>query len=172
MKLSDLVDFRCMENVAKEASDLGYDHTGDFHEGSFDQFRSYILAADLVKPYVAPGTPIARGEESMVVLVDGRARLPCALYMLRYMTPNSVLFLHDFWYRPYYMPILKYFDVIASSHTMLALHPKPEFVGESVDVKGIADHTFAQYHEDRRSKGYNCTAIFGHCEYIKNNAKL
>jgi len=40
-----------------------------------------------------------------LILIDGRARVCCAIYILRYIDTNSRVFIHDYWRRKYYHEI-------------------------------------------------------------------
>ena len=60
-----------------------------------------------------------------VVLVDGRARAPCALTAIPYLSQHATLIIHDFTWRPYYHVVLKYFDLIKTVKTLVLLKPKP-----------------------------------------------
>jgi hypothetical protein len=46
------------------------------------------------------------------ILIDGRARLYCAISALPYMDKDSIMFIHDFFMNPEYHYILKYMDII------------------------------------------------------------
>lgn len=48
------------------------------------------------------------------VLIDGRARLWCAEKVLPYLSKSAVVFLHDFWARPRYRGIFKWYSEIES----------------------------------------------------------
>jgi len=49
-----------------------------------------------------------------VVLIDGRARPHCAVECLKYIDKDSIVFIHDYYKRPAYHWIEKYYDVIDS----------------------------------------------------------
>ena len=61
-----------------------------------------------------------------LVLVDGRFRVACALQALPFIKPRGVLIIHDFFSRPKYLPVLKFFDVVARADDMVVLKPKAE----------------------------------------------
>jgi protein O-GlcNAc transferase len=70
------------------------------------------------------------------VLVDGRARGWCAEIALQYLHKDSIVFIHDFWNRTPYHVVFKWYDELDSIktpglQTIVALKPKPEFVGEN-----------------------------------------
>jgi len=46
------------------------------------------------------------------ILIDGRARIECAYKALDYISTDSVVFIHDFFKRERYHPVLKYYDVV------------------------------------------------------------
>lgn len=61
-------------------------------------------------------------------LVDGRYRIACALKLLHYLSPNSVLFVHDFWLRTEslgYKVILDFYDVLGYARSLVVLRKKP-----------------------------------------------
>lgn len=66
------------------------------------------------------------------VLVDGRARTSCAEYVLKYLKPDSVVFIHDYMPRAYYHQVVhRYYTVIAASNeeqSLVVLRPKPEAI--------------------------------------------
>jgi hypothetical protein len=51
------------------------------------------------------------------ILIDGRARLFCALEALELLNPDGILVVHDFWPRPRYHLILQWCQVIAEIKT-------------------------------------------------------
>ena len=62
-------------------------------------------------------------------LVDGRFRIACALKLLHYLTPQSVMFVHDFWLRvnsdAQYTIILEYYDVLGYARSLVVMRKKP-----------------------------------------------
>lgn len=67
------------------------------------------------------------------VLIDGRARCFCAIEILPYLKKNSIVFVHDFYNRSRYKPILKYYDVIEEIKTnkgLVVLKPKITFLNQ------------------------------------------
>lgn len=64
-----------------------------------------------------------------VVLIDGRARLACAIYIKKYLHKNSIVFIHDFWkrQRTRYRPVLDHYTEIESIkdtvQTIIVLKP-------------------------------------------------
>lgn len=60
------------------------------------------------------------------VLVDGRARTWCAEAVLKKLSTDHVVFLHDYNLseRPYYKRITEFYNIIDKSHTMIALRKK------------------------------------------------
>lgn len=78
--------------------------THSFYEhANYKQFREYVDAIDTFK------------EPSFDrVFIDGRARLACALKVLPYLKPDSLVFIHDFFSRTnLYGAVLQYYDEIA-----------------------------------------------------------
>lgn len=61
------------------------------------------------------------------VLIDGRARVQCAEYVIPYLSENAIVFIHDFWQRPQYHSILNKYDIVKSvksGQSIVALSPK------------------------------------------------
>ena len=48
------------------------------------------------------------------VLIDGRARAYCAMFIRDYLHKDSLVFFHDFWARPQYHHILEYYEEVDS----------------------------------------------------------
>jgi hypothetical protein len=48
------------------------------------------------------------------VLIDGRARVQCAEYIIPYLNDNALVLVHDFWKRPQYHSLLNLFTEAAS----------------------------------------------------------
>jgi len=67
--------------------------------------------------------PLRKGKLD-AALVDGRFRVPVALLLLTYIHDKSVVIIHDFSVRPSYEPVLRYYDVIGRSRTVVALQRK------------------------------------------------
>jgi len=68
-----------------------------------------------------------------VIHVDGRYRVMCALEALDYMGPDSLLLIHDFWNRPHYHSILKFFDANPRAHRYGVLKKKSSIDKTLVD---------------------------------------
>ena len=87
----------------------------DQGEGTYAQFKKYVDYVDQL------GVP-----KFDLVLIDGRARLPCAIKVLPYLKPSSVVFVHDMFLRDYsflwelYEPL----DIVFSRRGLVALRPK------------------------------------------------
>ena len=47
-----------------------------------------------------------------MVLIDGRARLFCAIEVLPFLNSDSIVFIHDFYPRKIYYPVLEYYEKI------------------------------------------------------------
>lgn len=59
------------------------------------------------------------------VLIDGRARQWCAEKILNRLNDNHIVFLHDFSEeRPHYKSVLKYYDIIDSCESLVAMVKK------------------------------------------------
>lgn len=78
------------------------------------------------------------------VLIDGRGRQYCAAYILRHLVPSSIIFIHDFWERPAYHGVLKWYNEVDSikntTQTIVALAPKPEYCGLTLNQQEIIEH--------------------------------
>eukprot|EP00040_Diaphanoeca_grandis_P007300 m.40421 g.40421 ORF g.40421 m.40421 type:complete len:399 (+) comp18480_c0_seq1:392-1588(+) len=61
-----------------------------------------------------------------IALVDGRYRAACALKLLNYIGPKSVVFIHDFFARPKYYIVFKYYDVIGYARSLVVLRRKSD----------------------------------------------
>ena len=68
----------------------------------YEEFKSYIEI------------PSTLGVKFNKVLIDGRGRQYCALYILDYLASGAKIFIHDFWERPQYHYILDYYKEVAS----------------------------------------------------------
>ncbi len=63
-------------------------------------------------------------ESADLVFIDGRFRVACALQSLSHINKNAKVIMHDFWDRPSYHDVLKFFDAIESADTLVVLQPK------------------------------------------------
>lgn len=72
-------------------------------DGTPDHFEEYIRAVTFLPDRTFTD-----------VLIDGRVRVACALAVLPYLTPTSVVLLHDA-ERPFYAPIYDWYDTVAST---------------------------------------------------------
>lgn len=89
------------------------------------------------------------GERYDFILVDGRFRVACALQSARHiiqndLQDNSIIFVHDFWGRDYYKPMLYFLDEVESIDTAIILKVKPD-----VDLKKL-DEQISRYSTDFR----------------------
>lgn len=109
-----------------------------FEEGSYRAFHNYV--------------DFPRNNLSNVifdrVLINGRARVACALRILPQLKPSSLVFLHDFFLRPgHYAEVLTFYDevarVVATGDVrgysddpmgMLVLQPKAAYAGRKEQV--------------------------------------
>ena len=71
------------------------------------------------------------------VLIDGRARGWCAEYVLKYLHKDSLVFIHDFWSRPQYHAVFKWYDEVNSiktpgTQTIVVLKPKKEYINNVI----------------------------------------
>lgn len=81
----------------------GWGTLSNYEHANYEQFREYVDAVDSFK------------EPSFDrVFIDGRARLACALKVLPYLKPDSLVFIHDFFSRTrHYSAVLRYCDEVA-----------------------------------------------------------
>jgi hypothetical protein len=99
------------------------DDSKGYTKGYEEAFDSYAQAA------LSPAAMAAGGENGFdVIVIDGRARLFCALLCLKHdhLKRATILF-HDFRPRPRYWPILNHCEVIGSvetGRTMVALRAR------------------------------------------------
>ena len=79
------------------------------------------------------------------VLIDGRGRQFCAAYILRFLNPNSIIFIHDFWVRSSYHKVFNWYEEVESIkntvQTIVALKPKPNSVGLALSKEQIIKQT-------------------------------
>lgn len=115
----------------------------EFEEGSYRAFHNYV---DFPRTNLSEVT-------FDKVLINGRARVACALRILPQLTEHSHVFFHDYFLRPeHYSTVLTYYDEVArivahgpvTGYTddpmgLLVLKPKPEYVDTD-----IADVTAAR----------------------------
>lgn len=121
----------CAIRPAEDSPKWG--RTSQFEEGSYRLFEDYV------------DFPIANLSHVRFdhVLINGRARVACALRILPLLKPTSLLFFHDFFRRPaHYAEVLPFYDEVARvvAHMpptgysdepmgLLVLRPKPQFIG-------------------------------------------
>jgi hypothetical protein len=68
-----------------------------------------------------------RAQHLDVALVDGRFRTATALKLLPYFSENSVLLIHDFFFKfRGYFAVLDYYEPIGHARSVVALRKKPE----------------------------------------------
>eukprot|EP01025_Chloroclados_australasicus_P064944 TRINITY_DN876_c0_g4_i1.p2 TRINITY_DN876_c0_g4~~TRINITY_DN876_c0_g4_i1.p2 ORF type:complete len:228 (+),score=20.80 TRINITY_DN876_c0_g4_i1:94-777(+) len=86
-------------------------------DGTEEAFAVYLNKID----------EVSHGRLWDVVLDDGRARVPVAQRVLKYLKPDSIVIIHDFWKRKHYHDVLQWYDVVATVHigqTIVILKPK------------------------------------------------
>jgi len=94
----------------------------DVRYSSYDNYQHYVDTGG----HIAAACNI----KFDIVLIDGRARVACAKYIIPYLSDNAVVFVHDFWKptRERYKPILDYYNEIESvkstHQTIVALRAK------------------------------------------------
>jgi len=59
-----------------------------------------------------------------LVFIDGRFRVACALHALEQGTQDMTVMVHDFWNRPKYEVLLKYFNCACRADTLAVFFPK------------------------------------------------
>ena len=90
---------------------------GGAEEGTEEQFKEYVKAAS------------SFGVDKFDrVLIDGRARAACIEYILPYLRPDSVVFVHDYQDRHYYHDVVaRYYEQMGSiniGQSLVVLRPK------------------------------------------------
>ena len=59
------------------------------------------------------------------IIIDGRARVECAEYVLKFCKPETIVYLQEF-YRPRYKQVLEWYDIVEEVDSMAVLRPKLE----------------------------------------------
>lgn len=65
------------------------------------------------------------GNDWDLVLVDGLFRVACVATALT-VSPNAKIFVHDFWRRKRYRPVLRFCDVVETADQLVSLSRKPD----------------------------------------------
>mmetsp|Transcript_18197 Transcript_18197/g.31536 ORF Transcript_18197/g.31536 Transcript_18197/m.31536 type:complete len:289 (+) Transcript_18197:60-926(+) len=60
----------------------------------------------------------------LVVLIDGRFRVACALHIWKYISTDAYVIIHDYSIRPNYKAVLSFYDQIESADTLVVLKKK------------------------------------------------
>jgi len=110
----------CSPVARAPAGSGGWGSRTPFDAADFATFRAYVHAPDALPPAAFD-----------VVLIDGRARLACALYVLRKLTPTSVVIIHD-GNRKRYQHVAKYYTEVGretGGKGAVLLRPRKKFVG-------------------------------------------
>jgi len=110
----------CSPVARAPAGSGGWGSRTPFDAADFATFRDYVHAPDALPPAAFD-----------VVLIDGRARLACALYILRKLTPTSVVIIHD-GNRKRYQHVAKYYTEVAretGGKGAVLLRPRKKYVG-------------------------------------------
>ena len=104
-------------------------HAGEYHAGYEGAFQSYIRF------------PRSLGKRFDAVIVDGRARLFCAREAVKnLLSPSGLLFIHDFWIRPRYHPILDACEVVDSikiGQGLVVLQPRRKGLPVNVEASDV-----------------------------------
>jgi hypothetical protein len=97
--------YRSIENNYKwfrKISNLISSNTEIYHYPNTDNYNNYINA-------------ISNYEDQYdVILIDGRCRVKCAIQAKSHLRNNGLLFVHDYFNRPYYNKIEKEYTLIDS----------------------------------------------------------
>jgi pantothenate kinase-related protein Tda10 len=89
-------------------------------------YSNYVEAIDRFGTKLNNYTSTIKQPSIDVVLVDGRARVACAIKALWSIDDASVVLLHDYASRVYaYATVMKYYDVIHQVDSMVVLARKP-----------------------------------------------
>jgi hypothetical protein len=72
----------------------------DYSQAEYKHYKEYL---DVVYEI---------GDKFDVVLIDGRARRLCALKVIPYLKPDSIIIIHDWCTRPSYYCVLDYYDLV------------------------------------------------------------
>lgn len=94
---------------------------GFLQPGTYRQFKEYVQEIDRLG---------VRAVDR--VLVDGRARIACAVYSLRYLRQDSLVFIHDFAKRELlraYNKVFIYFEMVSKVDELVVLRPKLNMAG-------------------------------------------
>ena len=83
-------------------------------EGNFAEFRNYIQFVHLIGSF---------DKKFDIVLIDGRARVECAIEILPYLSDEAVVFIHDF-DRHFYWEVLEYYYIEGIVDRLVALRKK------------------------------------------------
>ncbi|CAN8068004.1 unnamed protein product [Agarophyton chilense] len=153
-RLADTLRAFCVPVAAGHA---GWGTLSPFEEGSYAAFQNYV---DLPRSNLSD-------HRFDKVLINGHARVACALRILPQLKPTSLVFFHDFFLRPaHYAAVLPFYHEVArvvahSSVTgftdepmgMLVLRPREQYVTSDADVAVSRINTiYAQYEEEQPSE--------------------
>lgn len=86
----------------------------DYDEGDCHSFRDYIEFVHIIG---------SLEKKFDIVLIDGRARVDCAIEILPYLNKDAVVFLHDF-KRANYWKVLDYYYIVKIVDNLIALKRK------------------------------------------------
>ena len=104
------------------------EHVEDWYKKVMDKLIEYPLL-DISYKHIAPNHPKTKptrykefktyieypstlGQKFDKVFIDGRARAQCAEFIIPYLNEDSIVFMHDYFKRPQYHSIEKYYNVI------------------------------------------------------------
>lgn len=119
----------CVPVARAPAGSGGWGSRTPFDAANYTTFRDYVQA---------PGSlPLSTYD---VVLIDGRARVACALYILRRLSRSSVVILHDA-NRKRYAPVGTYYEEVGrvtSGKGAVVLRPRQQYAGVELSDEAIA----------------------------------
>jgi len=87
-----------------------------FNEGKYTDFKNYVRFVNNIG---------LLGIKFDVVLIDGRARVDCAIEVLPYLSKDAIVFIHDF-DRQYYWKVLKYYEIVDIVDNLVELRRKSD----------------------------------------------
>eukprot|EP00170_Pyropia_yezoensis_P010068 contig_45754_g10106 len=130
----------CVPVARAPAGSGGWGARTPFDPANYTTFRSYVRAPE--------GLPPAAYD---VVLIDGRARVACALYILRRLSRSSVVILHDA-NRKRYAPVTDYYEEVGrvtSGKGAVVLRPRSKWAGVALS-EGTINGVYKRIDKMRR----------------------
>ncbi|GAB0496617.1 hypothetical protein MMPV_007930 [Pyropia vietnamensis] len=132
----------CVPVARAPAGSGGWGSRTPFDAANYTTFRDYVRAPGSLPPSTYD-----------VVLIDGRARVACALYILRRLSRSSVVILHDA-NRKRYAPVSTYYEEVGrvtSGKGAVVLRPRQQYAGAA-----LSDETIVRVYEkiDKMRQGW------------------